>query len=56
MYNLAKVYVFNNTIDAKEFFLSNGIEQIEFDESIRYFSFRTTAWAGTGKMYWAKQL
>jgi hypothetical protein len=54
--NVDKVLVFNNILDAEEYLISKGLSSIKIEPEYKWFDFKTIAWSGNGKAYWAKDL
>ena len=54
--NINKCLIFNNELDAEQYLLANDyILSIKLEPKDYYFSFKTIAWSGSGKAYWAKE-
>ena len=49
-----RALVFNNILDAEAYLIGTGkITSIKIEPEDKWFSFKTTAWSGTGRAYWA---
>jgi hypothetical protein len=54
VYNIERALVFNNVLDAEAYLLGTGsITEVKIEPDDRWFSFKTTAWSGNGRAYWA---
>jgi hypothetical protein len=55
VYGIEKSYIFNNELDAKDYFSSNEtIKSIEIYPDKGYFYLKTISWSRCGKALWAK--
>lgn len=52
---MQKAYVFCNEIDAERFLLSyKAFIDVNLQPDYGHFSFKLTAWSGTGQCFWAE--
>jgi hypothetical protein len=52
--DVPRFLIFNNVVDAEAYLLSTAhIVTIKIEPEDKFFSFKTNAWSGQGKAYWA---